>query len=280
MTEALYPCLWFDTQAAEAASFYCSLFENSAILSSDSLVTMWQIAGNKFMGLNGGPQFKMTPSISLFVTCETDEEVDFLWNKLKEDGRIYMDLNAYPWSERYGWCGDRFGVTWQIYKGKMSDVNQKIVPLFLFSDHNYGRAEEAIHFSMNLFPKSSSEGMLFYGEEDSNTKGKVMHAQFRLNDGVFMAMDGPGKHDFSFNEGVSFVIQCLDQEEIDYYWNHLIANGGEESRCGWCKDKFGVSWQVIPAVLPQLMSDATKREAVMKAFLQMNKFDLNTLLAI
>jgi predicted 3-demethylubiquinone-9 3-methyltransferase (glyoxalase superfamily) len=191
-----------------------------------------------------------------------------------------MDLNAYPWSERYGWCGDRFGVTWQIYKGKMSDVNQKVVPLFLFANEQYGRAEEAIEFYLKLFPNSRSEGILHYGEEEEQTKGKVMHSQFRLNNKVFMAMDGPGTHDFQFNEGLSFVISCENQEEIDYYWNGLIADGGAESMCGWCKDRFGVSWQVIPAVLPKLMSNPEKRDAVMQAFLKMKKFDLNALLAI
>ncbi|MBL7772074.1 MAG: VOC family protein [Chitinophagaceae bacterium] len=280
MTEPIFPCLWFDGQAQEAATFYCSLFEQSKLLSTDPLVSLWELQGVKIMGLNGGPQFKITPSISFFVTCEHDEEIDALWNKLKEGGRIYMDLNAYPWSERYGWCGDRFGVTWQLYKGRMDEVNQKVVPLLLFSDRNYGRAEEAIQFYLKLFPKSVSEGILFYGEEEETSKGKVMHSQFRLNQGVFMAMDGPGNHDFQFNEGLSFVITCNNQEEIDYYWHNLIADGGEEGNCGWCKDKFGVSWQVIPAILPTLMADASKRTAVMQAFLSMKKFDLETLLAI
>lgn len=280
MTEPIFPCLWFDGQAQEAATFYCSLFEQSKLLSTDPLVSLWELQGVKIMGLNGGPQFKITPSISFFVTCEHDEEIDALWNKLKEGGRIYMDLNAYPWSERYGWCGDRFGVTWQLYKGRMDEVNQKVVPLLLFSDGNYGRAEEAIQFYLKLFPKSVSEGILFYGEEEETSKGKVMHSQFRLNQGVFMAMDGPGNHDFQFNEGLSFVITCNNQEEIDYYWHNLIADGGEESNCGWCKDKFGVSWQVIPAILPTLMADPSKRTAVIQAFLSMKKFDLETLLAI
>ena len=280
MTEPIFPCLWFDGQAQEAATFYCSLFEQSKLLSTDPLVSLWELQGVKIMGLNGGPQFKITPSISFFVTCEHDEEIDALWNKLKEGGRIYMDLNAYPWSERYGWCGDRFGVTWQLYKGRMDEVNQKVVPLLLFSDRNYGRAEEAIQFYLKLFPKSVSEGILFYGEEEETSKGKVMHSQFRLNQGVFMAMDGPGNHDFQFSEGLSFVITCNNQEEIDYYWHNLIADGGEEGNCGWCKDKFGVSWQVIPAILPTSMADASKRTAVMQAFLSMKKFDLETLLAI
>jgi predicted 3-demethylubiquinone-9 3-methyltransferase (glyoxalase superfamily) len=90
-------------------------------------------------------------------------------------------------------------------------------------------------------------------------------------------MDGPGEHAFAFNEAVSFVVDCKDQEEIDYYWNKL-TEGGQESQCGWLKDQFGISWQIVPAILGKLMSDPEKAPRVMQAFMQMKKFDIEKLI--
>jgi predicted 3-demethylubiquinone-9 3-methyltransferase (glyoxalase superfamily) len=138
MKNQLYPCLWFDGQAKAAADFYCSLFPDSKITSESPMVVNWEANGIKFMGLNGGPEFK-------------------------------------------------------------------------------------------------------------------------------------------FNEAVSFVIPCDTQDGIDYYWNRLTSDGGAESMCGWCVDKFGLSWQVVPSMLGKLMSDPEKGQKVMQAFLKMKKFDIATL---
>jgi predicted 3-demethylubiquinone-9 3-methyltransferase (glyoxalase superfamily) len=139
MKNQMYPCLWFDGQAKAAAEFYCSIFPNSTISAENPLVVRWEVNGNQFMGLNGGPQFK-------------------------------------------------------------------------------------------------------------------------------------------FNEAVSFVIECDTQEEIDHYWNNLISNGGAESQCGWCKDQYGVSWQVVPKILGELMAHPEKTQRVVAAFMQMKKFDIETLI--
>lgn len=139
MANPIYPCLWFDGQAKEAADFYCSIFKNSKISSENPMVVIFELDGKRFMGLNGGPHFK-------------------------------------------------------------------------------------------------------------------------------------------FNESVSFVVDCEDQQEIDYYWNKLLEGGGKESQCGWLKDKFGVSWQIVPTILGKLMSDPEKSGRVMQAFMQMKKFDIEKLL--
>jgi predicted 3-demethylubiquinone-9 3-methyltransferase (glyoxalase superfamily) len=138
MTNQIYPCLWFDGQAQEAAAFYCSVFKNSKITADNGMVVTFDLNGTRFMGLNGGPQFK-------------------------------------------------------------------------------------------------------------------------------------------FNEAVSFVVDCETQEEIDHYWTALTADGGVESQCGWLKDKYGVSWQIVPTILGKLLSDPTKAERVMQAFMQMKKFDIAAL---
>ena len=273
-----FPCIWFDNKAFEAAQFYCSIFPNSNIVSRNHLVTMWELYGQTFMGLDGGPIFKPNPSISFFVTCDSHEEVDEIWQKLSEDAMIMMPLDTYEWSDYYGFLEDKFGVSWQIFKGEYQEVNQKIVPCFLFTDKSFGMANEAIHFYMRVFPNSKSNGILFYNEHEMEQKEIVKHAQFLLNHDVFMAMDGAGNHNFAFNEAISFVINCDNQEQIDYFWNAFTKDGGEEGKCGWCKDKFGVSWQVVPAILSELMEDPFKRDSVVQAFMQMNKFEIDKLL--
>ncbi|MFM2326597.1 MAG: hypothetical protein RIR31_799, partial [Bacteroidota bacterium] len=128
MSNNIHPCLWYDGNAKAAAEFYCSIFENSRITVDTPMVVNFELCGQKFMGLNGGPKFKFNPSISFFVICETDDETEMLWKKLSEDGMIMMPLDKYDWSEKYGFVQDKFGLAWQIMKGKYSDVNQKITP--------------------------------------------------------------------------------------------------------------------------------------------------------
>ncbi len=277
MTNQIYPCLWFDGQAKAAADFYCSLFNNSRITTDTPMVVNFELSGKKFMGLNGGPHFKFNQSISFLVICESDDEINELWKQLVAGGYVMMPLDKYDWSEKYGFLTDRFGVAWQLMKGKYSDVNQKITPTLLFVGAKYGHAEKAVKFYADVFPKSEINGILLYEAGDAQQIGKVMHSQFVLNGTVFMAMDGFGNHAFAFNEAVSFVVDCATQEEIDFYWNKLTADGGQESQCGWLKDKFGVSWQIVPAVLGKLMSDPEKAPRVIQAFMKMKKFDIEKL---
>ena len=277
MSNNIHPCLWYDGNAKAAADFYCSLFPNSKITTDTPMVVNFGLNGQKFMGLNGGLQFKFNPSISFFVISETDDEINELYKQLSDGGMVMMPLDKYPWSEYYAFVQDKFGLAWQIMKGKYSDVNQKITPCFLFAGKNYGRAEAAVKFYAEVFPQSSIQGILLYTKDEGAAAGSVKHSQFVLDNKVFMAMDGVGEHNFAFNEAISFVVECKDQKEIDYYWNTLTANGGEESMCGWLKDKFGVSWQIIPAILGKLMSDPIKSPKVMQAFLKMKKFDIAAL---
>jgi predicted 3-demethylubiquinone-9 3-methyltransferase (glyoxalase superfamily) len=278
MNNNIHPCLWFDGNAKAAADLYCSLFLNSKITVDTAMVVNFELAGQKFMGLNGGPMFKPNASISFTVICETDDETNELWKHLSADGMIMMPLDKYEWSERYGFLQDRFGVCWQIMKGKYSDVNQKITPTLLFVGNSFGQAEKAVKFYTEVFSQSSIDGILLYTKDEGEAAGTVKHSQFILDKKVFMAMDGAGNHSFAFNEAISFVVDCETQEEIDYYWNKLTADGGQESQCGWLKDKFGVSWQIVPAVLGKLMTDPERSQRVMLAFMKMKKFDIAALM--
>jgi predicted 3-demethylubiquinone-9 3-methyltransferase (glyoxalase superfamily) len=145
----------------------------------------------------------------------------------------------------------------------------------LFTGDQFGRAEEAITFYSSVFENSATDLLMHYEGNDPN-EGKVLYSEFSLNHYSIIAMDGPGVHEYTFNEAVSFVVSCQTQEEIDYYWSKL-SEGGSEWQCGWLKDKFGVSWQIVPAVLFTLMSDPSKSERVIKAFMQMKKFDIQKL---
>ncbi|MCG2610487.1 VOC family protein [Flavobacterium sp. SM15] len=276
MKNPIYPCLWFNTEAKEAADFYCTVFEDSKITASNPIVSTFEASGQKFMCLNGGPMFSINPSISFFAVCETEAEVDNAWSKLTDNGKVLMPLDAYPWSQKYGWVQDKFGVNWQLSFGKFEEVGQKFTPTLMFTQEGNGKATEAINFYTSLFPNSDIKGILRFDENDHGVPGTVKHAQFTLNNNVFMAMDGGLGHDFSFNEGVSLVIECEDQQEIDYFWNKLTENG-QESMCGWLKDQYGVSWQVVPEILGELMNDPEKGQRVVQAFLKMKKFDIETL---
>lgn len=139
-------------------------------------------------------------------------------------------------------------------------MTNQIYPCLWFD----GQAKAAAEFYCSIFPNSKI------------TAENPMVVRWELGGKQFMGLNGGTN--FRFNEAVSFVIECDTQEEIDHYWHNLIANGGAESQCGWCKDQYGVSWQVVPKILGQLMAESQKGERVVAAFMQMKKFDIQTLL--
>ncbi len=268
--------MWFDSQAKAAAEYYCSIFSNSKIISESPVAVQFELEGNKVMSLNGGPMFKINPSISLFVTCATVEEIDRIWHWLSEGGSAMMPLDKYPWSEKYGWVVDKFGMTWQLMLGDLASDGQKIMPSLLFVGEQFGHGQQAIRAYTEIFPNSAIRHLEVYQEGDDQLKGTLMFGSFNLNGSQFAAMDGQGTHDFQFSEGVSFVVECSTQEEINSFWDKL-SEGGNESQCGWLKDRFGISWQIIPAILGQLMSDPERGARVMQELLKMKKLDIEIL---
>lgn len=273
MTNEIYPCLWFDGKAHEAATFYCSIFNHSRILTENPIVSLFELNGKKIMGLNGGPVFKMNPSISMFIHCTTQEECKRIWDQLSEGGTILMPLNAYPWSELYGWIQDKYGFTWQIMKG----TEDRMMPAMLFTADQLGRAQEGLDFYTSLFKHSSIDSTNYY-PEGSPFAGKLSYAEFKLDGYPMVAMEGPNEHNYTFNEGVSLVVNCQNQDEIDFFWNQLTSDGGSESMCGWCKDKFGVSWQIIPSNIAEIMNDKDHGPIAMQAMFKMKKLDIAALL--
>ena len=277
MKNLIYPCLWFDGNAKAAAEFYCSVFANSKITTDTPMVVNFELSRKKFMGLNGGPQFKFNPSVSFFTICETENEIDGVWSKLIKDGKVMMALDNYPWSKKYGWVQDKFGISWQLMMGDAEQMGGKIIPAFMFTGSQAGKAEQAMHFYTSLFSDSKIKDINRYLIGENDVEGTVKHGRFNLSNQSFIAMDSSAPHGFQFNEAISFVVDCETQQEIDFYWNKL-TEGGQESQCGWLRDKFGLSWQIVPTVLSKLMSDPTKSQRVIAAFMQMTKFDIEKLL--
>lgn len=182
-----------------------------------------------------------------------------------------MQLDSYDWSTRYGWVQDKYGISWQLYTGSKKDTPQKFCPVLMFTGARAGKASEAVHFYTRLFPQSHIQGILEYGEEDDDTPGFVKHAQFGINRFIAMAMDSSGPHPFSFNDAVSLVVECDTQTEIDTYWEQLTADGGCEVACGWLTDRYGISWQIIPRALSELIKDPERAQRVMNVLLRMKK---------
>jgi predicted 3-demethylubiquinone-9 3-methyltransferase (glyoxalase superfamily) len=275
MKNQIYPCLWFDGQARAAAEFYCSVFKNAKITADTPMVVTFEILGKKIMGLNGGPMFKINPAISLFVLCESVEEANRVWDKLIAGGKAMIPIDKQPWSERYGWVEDQFGMTWQISVVEKAGDKARMIPSMLFTGDKFGKAEEAMKFYTSVFENSAVDVIIPYPNEDENA-GKVMYGEFKLDQYQIAAMDGPGEHHFTFNEGVSLVVPCDSQKEIDFFWNKL-TQGGEESMCGWLKDKYGISWQIVPSNIGKLMSDPQKSQRVMPEILKMKKINMEVL---
>lgn len=276
MNHPIYPCLWFDGQAKAAADFYCSIFESSKITDSNPMVTIFEVDGQKIMGLNGGPMYSINASISLFVNCKSVEETERIWNQLIVGGTAMMNLDKYPWSEKYGWLKDKFGMTWQIMFSDIPEGWNKINPSLLFVGENYGKAQEALAHYTSIFEDSKIHHLEMYKEGESQPAGNLKFGHFTVRNSVFSAMDGMGDHEFEFNEGVSFVVNCDTQAEIDFYWEKL-TEGGSESKCGWLKDMYGISWQIIPSMLGVLLTNPENGQRAMQAMLGMQKLDIEKL---
>ncbi len=285
--QKIHPFLWYDTQAEEATNLYLSIFKDSKLglvsrygdagpgPKGTVMTTGFRLGGRDFAALNGGPLFKFTPAASLFVNCETREEVDVAWNTLAQGGTVMMPLAKYPFSEWFGWVGDRYGLNWQLH---LAGQKQEVNPFFLFVGSQKGRAEEAMKFYTSVFRNSGIQRIERYGNVEGETEGTVMHGVFTLEGLTFMAMDSSRGHNFTFNESFSLVVNCDTQEEVDSLWETFSREGGE-SQCGWVRDKFGIWWQIVPKVLENLLhgGDAEKSKNVMKALLQMKKLDIGKL---
>lgn len=292
----IVPHLWFDKEAKEAAEFYINAFGGDSKLvdstvlrdtpSGDTDFVVFELLGQEFMAISAGPYFKFNSSISFFVNFDPSrdpnakENLKKLWDKLAEGGKALMELNEYPFSKYYGWIEDKFGLSWQlILTGPTGEPRPDIVPSLLFTKDGCGKAEEAIDFYLSVF-KNSKKGIVspYQPGQAPNKKAKTAFGDFNLEGYWMAAMDSGVEQDFEFNEAISFLVNCKDQDEVDYYWEKLSAVPKAE-QCGWLKDKYGVSWQIQPEIMNEMMSKGTTEQIdrVTQAFLKMKKFDIKKL---
>ncbi|HJU74613.1 MAG TPA: VOC family protein, partial [Gemmatimonadaceae bacterium] len=240
----IVPHLWFDDNAVEAAKFYGSVFPESHVdsvtpLPADSPsgpvgsvdIVEFELFRQPFMAINAGPLFQFNPSISFMVNFdplffgppasrekEARKKIDEVWEKLSADGKALMPIGKYPFSERYGWVQDKYGLSWQLIltKPEGGDPRPPVVPSLMFTEENSGKAAEAVDFYLSVF-RNSKRGVLFrYGpNQPPDKEGTVMFSDFMLENQWFAAMDSAQPHGFVFNEAISLMVNCEDQNDID-----------------------------------------------------------------
>lgn len=288
MNNKILPSLWFDDCAEEAMHFYASVFPHSKIdkiryypenaqnkhlqgKTGKVLHGQFEIGGYSMAAMDGGPLFPFNPSISFFVNFDPSREenaadhLQKIYKRLMEGGKALMELGEYPFSREYAWIEDKYGVSWQlILTNPTGEKRPFIMPSFMFNRENTNRAEEAIRFYTSLFEDSESGNLARYPEDTGPAqKGALMFGDFRIARHWFAIMDAGMEQDFSFNESISWIVRCKNQQEIDFLWEKLSAVP-ESEQCGWCKDKYGISWQIIPANMGELIGNSAALEAMMR----------------
>lgn len=288
------PHLWFDQEAKQAAEFYTTLMPDSAVNyvnhfpmpGGECEIVEFTVADQPFLGISAGHMLGINPSISFMINFDPSRDpdaakhIDEVWNKLIGNGKVMMPLDKYPFSGRYGWVADKYGVSWQLILTNTSGEERPvIVPSLLFTEPVAGKADEAIGFYCSVF-KDSKRGITAPRPTDMgpDKAGTLMFADFYIDKTWMAAMDSAHPHGFGFNDAVSLLVPCETQEEIDYYWSALSADG-EAGQCGWLKDKYGVSWQVASTVMLDALKNGSPEQIVRvtEAFMTMKKVDIETL---
>lgn len=281
MSQKITPNIWCNGNAQEMVDFYKQAFSDIEVLHTDYypestsegladfqqdlagkvLSIQFRIYDLEFVAINAGPEFTPNPSISFFVNFDPSrddqarEHLDALWSELSDGSKVLMELGEYPFSPHYGWIQDKFGVSWQlILTNPDGDPRPVIVPSLLFTDKAQNHAEDAAKLYVSLFDDAAIGNLSRYGQDTGlATANSLAYGEFSVGDQWFAVMDNGGQdHQFTFNEGVSLSVACKDQAEIDKLWSKL-STVPEAEQCGWCKDQFGVSWQIVPENMNELM---------------------------
>ena len=280
MAQKITPNLWFNGNAEEAAQYYTAIFPDSSVIDTQyypqtaqegladfqldmagkALTVEVSLTGHNFVLINAGPEFTPNPSISFMVNFDPSRDnnakqnLDDMWQKLMDGGQALMPLDKYPFSEWYGWVKDKYGITWQlILTDPDGDERPFIIPSLMFGGAAQNRAAEAIDFYLEVFSNTKAGLRYPYGEPTGPAGAdNLMFAEFQIENQWFVANDSGVEQPFTFNEAISLEVRCKDQAEIDHLWEKL-SSVPESEQCGWCKDKFGVSWQIVPENMGELM---------------------------
>lgn len=293
--QKVVPHLWFGSEARDAAEFYTGLFPNSRLLSTYTLsdtpsgevqVVSFQLCGYSFQAISAGPEFRFNPSISFILNFDprldpsAEDRLRRTWEALTQDGSSLIPLDETLFSKAYGWVEDRYGLSWQLLLSDPSgDPRPFIIPALLFVGNVAGRAREALDLYLSVFGNSRRGRTEFYPAEMApDGQHGLMYADFAIGDQWFALMDSFHPHGFGFSEAISLMVLCQDQAEIDYFWSKLSAFP-EAEQCGWLKDRFGVSWQIVPEKLEAMLERASPegRQRLTQSFLKMKKLDIAAL---
>ncbi|MGO1594753.1 MAG: VOC family protein [Ancrocorticia sp.] len=290
--QRIIPNIWYNGNAEAAAAFYATaipfasaevesrypldgLPEFQEHLAGAPLVVALKLHRIRLTLINAGPEFRPNPSISFMLNFDpllfedgsnlpkvamgaARESLTNTWNNLSEGGIVRMELGEYPFAKLHGWVEDRFGVNWQLMlTDPEGEPRPFLIPSLLFTHEAQDKAAEASDFYVSLFRESrgrSGIGLRYpYGVPTGPASAEALaFGEFRIGNQWFVGNDDGAGHDFTFSEGVSLEVQCGDQAEIDRLWEALSAVP-EAEECGWLKDRYGVSWQVVPDNLAELM---------------------------
>ncbi len=290
--QRIVPNIWFDHTAVEAVEFYTRVFPDAKVVDTkhypteglpdfqkefagDVLYVEFEVRGYRFIAINAGSEVTPNPSISFFVNFDPSadpdarEHLSSLYAALSEGGRALMPLGEYDFSGWYGWVQDKYGISWQLMLTNPGVESPFVMPSLMFSDTVQNRANEAIDYYTSVFDGRLGTVMRYPEEADSLAGRRRDVRRLRAARPV-VRRDGLRRtHGFTFNFGVSLMVYCDGQAELDRYWSQLSAVP-EAEQCGWCADKFGVSWQLVPDNLDELMG---KPEAYEK-LLGMKKIEI------
>ncbi len=291
--------LWFENQAEKAVEYYIELFPNSKIgfktyqsskdyqhihnHEKELLTIEFWLDGFHFIALNGGPKYSVNPSVSFYAAYENEFFIDEIWAKLADQGTVLLPFENHELSSKYGKLIDRFDVTWHFALAERKDIREdRITPYLTFINQQHGKASEAVDYYVSIFKNAARNESIYYTENDSpEISGNARNIHFTLENQHFMAMDSSIFHLYDFCEAVSFIIFCDNQEEIDYYQDKL-CEGGEAQTGGWLKDRYGLSWQVIPKMFFEILylQNPVLSQEILKAVMNMKKFSLTELTRI
>jgi len=281
MTQKIVPNLWFAGNAGEAGSFYSAALPWTTAhvamrypdelpdfqkgLEGEPVVVELDVAGFRVTMINSDDTVRPTPSISFMLNFDpllfdgdadaARAALDETWAALSDGGQALMPLGAYPFSPHYGWVQDRYGVSWQLMlTDPTGEPRPFVIMQIMFSGDAQNRAREAVDFYMSLFDDTAFGTVVEYPEASGTAAvGSVMFGEFRVGGQWFSFMDSNVEHQFGFTPGVSLEIRCADQAEIDHFWDALSAVPDAE-QCGWLVDRYGVSWQVVPENMGELLA--------------------------
>ena len=290
--QTIIPHLWFDTQALEAAKVYTSLIPDSQIdwtheltdtPSGNAVLLQFQLANLTLAAISAGPYFKLNESASLMVHFQDKAELDRVFQDLSEGGRILMPLGDYPFNPHYVWFEDRFGLSWQFLLNPQLDKPVHLDICLLFSEEQVGLAKPFLEEVLSIFPESQKGQLSYYQEGEKQVPAaQLNYGELLFGDQKLVVMDHGYGGVASFNEAFSLMVYTESQEETSRFYE-LLSHEPKAEQCGWVKDRFGLSWQIVPRPLMTAAYEELSKEQMKEvndAVLSMKRLDYDKIASL